>query len=74
MKKVYSTSENYVYDPSFNILEARRKMIIKCLKDFQTKPLTFIAEKLEISPRELHRELKEMKIVRRFHNTKYEIE
>lgn len=73
MKKIYSTSEEYVYDPSFNLLEARRKMILKCLKDFQDKPLTFIANKLEISVKELHREMKDMKIFRAFRTEYFEI-
>jgi len=42
-------------------------------QDFQDKPLIFIANKLEISVKELHREMKDMKIFRAFRTEYFEI-
>lgn len=64
---------NYVPDKTLNLREARKNLIVKCLRDFSDKKLEYVSKRLGLSIRELHREMVEMKIIRRFNKDKYEV-
>lgn len=73
MRKIYKPSIEYIQDPSLNLLDARRNLILKALKDFPNETLSKISTRLEISVRQLHREMKDMQIMRIYRNKIYEI-